>query len=244
MKQITLAITFVLTASTAAFSQNTHTVIKQGLDSVVRTNFDKYFFSYDNKGNYIQYSWNRAWVKYSKSEFLYDSNVNLVVSYDFYRWSEENNTWEKWMKDEYIYDKKGNQTSTIFYDWENNTWKKYDKHVYTYDDKGNQTLEIRYMWQKEKEYEKYERAYDNNNNQIVEIYYEKYEENDWKLRGKTEYIFDLSYSKTDLIIPTEREYIGTNMLTKEIYYTWSGTDWIEKKVTTYHWSAKEIIVEN
>ena len=33
------------------------------------------------------------------------------------------------------------------------------------------------------------------------------------------------------------------MLTKEICYKWSGTDWIEEKVTTYYWSAEEIAVE-
>jgi len=332
MKRIILLITFILTASAAAFSQNTHTVIKQGLDSIVIAQSKKEVFSYDSKGNiilHVQYNWNKKnndWIGDYKQEYTYNHNHNLIniqsywnddandwarrrkfeSMYDgngkamnifywwdndtndwiistkyestyerqiIYCWGDEVNDWIEYEKIEYTYDNDSNLTMEIFYE-NNNVAIKDFKNEYMYDNNGNKTVFINYRWNNDTndwiKYSKTEYTYDSNDNQIIYTYYEWNDtNNDWEVGhkfesiydnngnktmrfyhdwfystySKTEYVFDLSFSKTDLIIPKTINYVGKDMLTKEISYKWSETDWEQSYIITYYWSAKEITVE-
>ena len=184
MKRLILLVVFIVTASTAAFSQSTHTVIKQCLDSIVSGGNEKQIFQYDSKGNNILYDY-----------FLWDREINELII-DF--------------KLKFTYDNNGKPT----YIWTKRIrdWEEADKYEYTYDNNGNRTVFIYYKW-------------DNANN-------------DWKKFIKDEYLFDLSYSIKDLIIPATFNYVGGNLLTEVRYYSWSGTDWIRGNVGIYYWSGK------
>ena len=304
MKQITLAITIILTASTAAFSQSTHTVIKQYLDSVTSSENRKVIFTYDSNDNHIleinhhsdnrwlemekveyaydndsrliintRYRWyneNNDWIRHRKCEITYDSNDNKTLFYYYwdddwkndekyktehtynntkptmyigYVWSNTNDDWIELEKQEIAYDDNDNMINRVYYYW-NNNWKISGKHEFTYDSNDNIATYIRYGWDDDwiKE-NKEEYTYDNNGNSTMIIfYYWEEETNDWELARKFEYIFDTSYSKADLIMPSYVHTSEVNMPMKEIHYEWQETEWIQREVVTYHWSAKEIIV--
>ena len=92
-------------------------------------------------------------------------------------------------------------------------------------------------------YSKTEYTYDKNGNQIMFIRYDwNSATNDWLKSSKYQFIFNLQYSLTNLIMPVDK-YAGTSMLTKSIIYDWFGTNWIEKEVSTYYWSAKEVTID-
>ena len=71
-------------------------------------------------------------------------------------------------------------------------------------------------------------------------YYWNNETNNWTGEYKYEYAYNLSYSITDLIHPFDIP-PSNNMPIEDIYFTWSGTDWIEEGRDVYYWSGKEII---
>ena len=205
------------------------------IDSNIIKNTDwtsrKSEYKYNNKGKLIKkidYDWdNNNWVISGKTEYRHINIGKLTIETEYY-WEGETGDWEIGDKIEYTYDNNDRLITEIYYDRndETNDWNKFEKSEYNYD---------------------------NNDNLIMLTYYEKWSDktNTWKLRYKKEYIFDLSYSKIDLIMPVDIElinpritYIVNNMLKETILYEWSEKDWIQENVTTYYWSPKEIIINN
>ena len=182
----------------------------------------------------IGYTWkNDTWEKRYKDVYNDKGNQTSEISY---LW--ENSTWKEWGKEENLYDDKGNLIRIIItsYDWEKNTWKEDAKWEYTCDEMGNQILEILCIGKTE--YEKYEYTYDDIGNQTSCIYYDLKNNTLMKI-SKEEYIHDLSYSKKDLIAPSD--YHSNNMLTKIRRCSWDGTEWSDFKVNAiYYWSEKTI----
>ena len=174
--------------------------------------------TYDDKGNIISITTSRQnnWIVDSKFESTYNDKGNITLEIG-YRW--QNNTWVKDVKSEYTYDDKENRTLVIGYTWQNNTWVEDSKFVdskskyeYTYDNKGNKTLEIDYTWH--------------------------WKNNTWWEYHKYEWEYDVSYSKIDLIFPSD--YDMNSMRTEQRVYNWNGINWGSPSVTTYYWSEKAI----
>ena len=228
---------------------------------------------YDNKGNkttYTRYDWDETTnnlSEYSKSEMTYNdkNNLTMLISYD---WDNKINDWVIDEKIEYTYDNNGKKIIEISYDWDDktNNWKISDnKRKFAYDNNGNQIMDINSSFKDESAYDnngnrtifttyywnkathnwvkdfKEESTYDDNGNQIMSIAYFR----DERRKSKYEYLFDLSYLKTDLIIPNSTDlYIGINMPTRIISYEWTGTEWVQENITTYYWSEKKITIDN
>jgi len=55
-----------------------------------------------------------------------------------------------------------------------------------------------------------------------------------------EYTYNLSYSKTDLICPSD--YLSNNMCTEKKWYSWNGKSWntTPNCISTYYWSEQKI----
>ena len=182
-----------------------------------------------------------TWEGYEKFDYLYDNNNKKIKSAS-YIW---NNTDSAWIgansKEEFIYDSKGNRTMYAFYYWSsNNTWKGNYKGEYTYNDKGLLTMEANYDWDNDDNdwiiRNKWEFIYDNNDNITTYIQYNMHGE-----YYREEYVYDLSYSRAELLIPVGMTFSYTNNKPiEEKSYKMFGTAWEELSIGTYYWSAKNV----
>jgi len=203
--------------------------------------------TYDNKGNKttsIAYDWNDEtsnWEKTSKCEYTYDKKNNLTMAI-LYLWAYKYDG-NKVVQTEKAYDNKGRETVYIWRQLVDNEWLNHFKKEYTYD--SNKKTHICSTGENGvlRKYSKVEYMYDNNGNQTMEIcYHWDNTVNTWLYDEKYEYVFDLSYFKTNLISPAAENLVDANMRTTKIYYKWSETDddWVQKTTTAYYWSAKSI----
>jgi len=211
--------------------------------------------TYDNNGNRTLEIENN-YGELVKHEYTYDDNGNQTTKIDYkWNWNKAVNDWKQYYRTEYTYGENKKITMMMSYSWDNatNDWIGREKYEFTYDNNGNKITETCHIWTENDCIGDYRRefAYENDN-QTMEIFsLWDNAANDFIKKSKTEYIFDLSYFRTDLIFPiaihyvgTKINYVGTNMLTKSILYKWSGTDYKQENITNYHWSAKEIIVNS
>jgi len=161
-----LLLTIALIINIAAFSQNTDTIVKHRLDSIIRINhasgsnsMRKTVFSYDEYEKEIfkiYYSWNNrsnSWEEYFKEEYMHDINGNRTTLQ--YWWSRENNTWGgESSKHEYTYDSNTNLIKHVKYYNIQHGGKPIEKTEYTYNRKNKITRHIDYtlendIWKKE-----------------------------------------------------------------------------------------------
>ena len=206
-------------------------------------------FTYDSHGNPITsvfYDWNEvtnSWIEGLnwKYENTYENgNLIMIVGYC---WDVD---WIKRNKVEFEYDNNGNQTIEINYWWENNGWIGTEKIEYAYDQHRNIILDAGYYWNSEthnwegyKWRFKHEYEYDNNGNPVISFMYSWNDE--WTLSLKKEFVFDLSYSIGELIIPGSTYlYSGVNMLTEIISYMHLDTGFLCSDYNIYYWSPKDI----
>ena len=266
-----LVLAVILTASVAGFSQNTqkhrlnssitgNTKTVYFYDENGTNTYDivykwnnatnqweaslKHENIYDSNGNlttYLSYSWSPPWAITWKYDYKYDAYGNRIAK-ESYKY-DGFDVWNPQQKEEYMYDDKGNVIVMIVYGTTCSgatcgfeTFGINYQYEYTYDNKGN-IIESIYDWS-----HKYEYTYDSLGNKIGEIYYHRYTANTWNKMEKTEYIYNLSYSKTDLILPIDYEH--NSMLTEKRKYAWNSgkLDWTPSDTTTYYWSAKEMFV--
>ena len=243
--KVIVFVTAILFCMAKGVSQNGTGLMQ--LDSVVVQNNSKIVISYDIIGNcillytYILDNVTYDWKDHMKQEYTYDDNANRT-EIGYYR---DTNDWRISYKCEYTYNNNGNQTRYNEYGWDKVTynWKDSRKREYTYDDNGNLIMCIQYKWNindwindRKQEYN-----YDNNGNQTIYIVYNwDNAANDYIKYYKSEYMYDLSYSKTDLIFPSFTLDNMNNMLKETKQHMWNGTDWDNRGVVTYYWSSREI----
>ena len=219
----------------------------------------KFEYTYDDNNNQtmeIYSQWDNGtndWRGIEKNEDTYDNKDNQTMRVR-YTWDNATTDWMKSQKYEYIYNDKECLTLCISYRWDNitNNWTESNKTEYTYDNNDNLTMQVDSIWNNGmnvwKEAYKTEYTYDNNGNQIMYVYSQwDNETNDWKGLMRYGYDYDLSYSITDLIMPSyiSNSYNSVNMRTKQIPYGWSGSDWVEGNTSQiWYWSDKNVgIVE-
>ncbi|HOG36465.1 MAG TPA: T9SS type A sorting domain-containing protein [Paludibacteraceae bacterium] len=178
-----------------------------------------------------------------KNEYTYnaDGNWTLRVSCQW------NSTTQKWIfssKNENTYDANGYLIMDIFSRW-NTTTQKWDtifKYDYTNNANGNPILEICSLWNSTTqswEYnddsEKYENTYDANGNLISGISSDwNSSAGQWKYRDKDEYIYDLSYSFNNLIVP--EWYNAINKLLEKTSYKYTEGNWVKDNTTDHYYS--------
>ena len=242
---------------TTVFSQNEDKVVKMQLDSiVVEKSYKTIFFynEYEKEILRIGYNWNDAnnnWEESSKTEYIYDTNNNLImqildaefkmewiysnnnnpimlIEYFFYT---DSNKWEITQTHEYIYDNNNKIRKQIEYENSLDDFKT----EYTYDTNGNKIMYIGYLKNiKNNDWDvffKYESVYDTNNN-IREIHR-------WAKRTHTkekeEYVYDTNGNQTKQISYSWKknawkarfkiEYENTKNQTKAISYYWEKNTW-------------------
>ena len=211
-----ILVIIALISSVAGFSQNTHTVIKQRLESVVIMGnifnpdaLSKTTFFYDEHENNtlrIEYLWKPTindWWESRKYEYTYDDKKNIIIEIveDF-----RDSLIKNWFvyplsKNEYTYDTNRNLTMNAEYRWNSidNEWEEIrkEKIEYVYDNNRNITKEICYHWGSMKNIwgksYKYEYTYDTHGNRkkTVLSYYSS-KKNVWKKDHKLRFTHDVS----------------------------------------------------
>ena len=218
----------------------------------------KYECTYDNDGKqtmYADYYWsneNRIWIGSSKYESTYDNNGNSIMRI-YYSWDDVNRIWIGSVKQEYTYDDNDRQTMIATYYWDDvkNTWKGYYKYEYAYDDNDNQTMYASYDWDDVNRIwigdSKYERAYDDNGYEIMHTFYDWDGVNGaWVKKEKQEYIFNESYSISDLLLPGNDAWWYPSsefMIVEGVYYKWDDAagDWSTTTYSSiYHYSSVDV----
>jgi len=248
MKKVILAIAIILTATAAGFSQNTDTIVKHRLDSVIIIGEFKTVFFYDEHENEIrcvEYKCRKpivndcvVWQKLCKYEYAYDSNKNKITQ------TKEDVSYfniKQLFKDEYAYDTNGNRTMWYEYRWDsiNNNWEIFRKleMEYVYDNNGKMIENIYYhfndmlnIWSKYKTEYTYD-IYGNKKNCITSRYLEK---NIWEKDNKIEYTYDI-YG--NLIREVRSDYIEN--IWEEDYNTKYTYDSNRNQVEATHCSRDE-----
>ncbi|MGB5361931.1 MAG: T9SS type A sorting domain-containing protein, partial [Aureibaculum sp.] len=190
-------------------------------------------YAYDGNQNMISetyFQWwaqQRVWMNINKYELTYDMSGNLIEEF-YFEWDFGSGEWghatSKW---DYEYDGGNNLISEVFSAWDGNDWVNEDKYDYTYL-AGNMTTEIGWFWNSGW-VEDYKDVYtfDANGNLTLGIYYYWYS-NDWIPYEKEEFIYDLSYNSSDLIIPyIYMIYDYPNMLIGYRRYEFTDPTWKE-----------------
>ena len=213
-------------------------------------------YTYDGNGNLTLetfYVWTNSWFKLGQVEYVYDLSGRLTemtgqsnlwgtwkdtFTYDvsgnldfeiYYFWNGSN--WDQMEKWDYTYDAGNNLMSEINSNWmgdiNSGEWVNAKKYDYTYL-AGNMTTEIGWLWNSGW-VEDYKDVYtfDANGNLTLGIYYYWYS-NDWIPYEKEEFIYDLSYNSSDLIIPyIYMIYDYPNMLIGYRRYEFTDPTWKE-----------------
>jgi hypothetical protein len=198
-------------------------------------------YTYDDYGNetlsaYYIWAGTEWMVLFNyKTEYTYDPSGNITIQIN-YSW--DNNDWVPSVKTVYEYDLSGNVTMSADYGWYG-SWIGWNKYKYEYSS-GNLSYMIEYNWDADnddwKESYRYEYTYDAAQNIIMTVSY-FWENNAWEKSDKNETSYDLSYKRSDLVIPPDF-YMDNKMLNEKTYF-WDGTDWIESYLTTYYWSEAD-----
>jgi len=169
-------------------------------------------YKYNLSGNLIKtnyYYWekeNSTWILYSFSDYTSDEKgfINQVITYRVNGLIIENS-----VKIDYNYDTKGNITLKMVYHWnwipDSKDWDVFvesRKIEYTYNNDGNIVRQKISNWPFERSYT-FEHLVSINGNMINETYscFDGEVYTDEEYNGKREFISDINYTKTDLIIP-------------------------------------------
>jgi hypothetical protein len=163
-----------------------------------------------------------------KTEYIYDIKGNIIKTISYNR---KKNTWKIRNRDTIKYEYGINTKSSIrYFAWKKKPLEKLTKSIYTYNNDGKRTIFVEYSWYNNDWYirVKNEKMYDANENEIMQVHsIRNFGDDDLELRGKTEYIYDLSYSIENLIIP--RSYWlffeSNNMLMEKNEYSWEENNW-------------------
>jgi hypothetical protein len=155
--------------------------------------------------------WSMEWHRY-KHEYAYDAADNQIMSAS-YNWDDITSKWVGNYKNTSAYNAAGLQTMRTYYDWDDNTnsWTGTSKWEYAYTSSGNLTSTITYLWN-----------------------------NGWKESAKTELDYDMSYSRTDLVIPYAYSDMQ-NKRTQNREYYWNDNSWDLDRTTLFYWNEKNII---
>jgi hypothetical protein len=199
---------------------------------------------YGNKIYYVESLWTGdGWAIsfQDKNEYTYDDygNITLHIHHS-----------SDWMtgelilisKNVYEYDDYGNTTMSESYGWDEylNDWTGWSKYVYFFNSAGYLEWMVNYNYDEPNKFwvvsYKYEYEYDINGNSTLSNYF-LWEIGNWVHYQKSEYIFDLTYSTSELVHPMY--YYYENMLLETIDSYWDGTEW-SATIATYYWSTKEI----
>ena len=202
--------------------------------------FEYQYDSYENEILYLHFDLEEnVWVEQERAthEYTYDSNGNIIEEILHYWY------WNAYLryKTEQGYDENGNMILQAFYIWQDNAWEWNHTYEWQYDNNRN-LIKQSYFWP---DYGgKYEYEYDNNGNTISVISSYLYE-NVWVTDLKTEYEYDFSYSKKELLF-FQNDFSNTNnmynMRTKEKYFSFEGSKWEQYGERIYYWSPIDIEV--
>ena len=227
MKYISALI--LLITSLTAFSQNAEKGVLYRLDSIIEeTNgnglyYWKEVFQYNEYGqeilsiNYYRRETSTIWEESSKTEYVYDTNRNLiaVIGYDGITVS---------YKQEWIYDENKNITKYLDSYWNraSNSWNHHYRYEYLYDTNNKLTRHIEYSYYNsvENRDKKDEYTYDSNENQTSITRYYGNIINDVWLRGEHK---------------CEREYDANGNITKEVLFIWKNNTWINGYRSEYEY---------
>ena len=204
---------------------------------------------YNTNGNNTlatYYYWNgNSWMFDEKTERTFDTYGNITMYIDYY-W--ENSTWTEWIKFKYenTYNDSGKLIEKAQYLWESNNWAGWKKDEWVYDVNGNLTMEASYGSMIDNIWiggAKYEYIYDNNRNMMTQVFSTwHYGINNWLYRDKSEFEYNLAYSKPNLVLPETYAFGMNNMRVEEKRYWWDDTNWSGESVLTYFWNEKNIEV--
>lgn len=170
------------------------------------------------------------WKYKNKVESTYDMNNNTLstIAFLFY-----NEAWMEVTKTEYTYDVNNNCTSIT---------KPTRKEEYSFDSNNNclsETSSTRELSDTVWTYMvRHSYTYDENNNKTIDLMTQYYD-NQWNNNFKTDYIYDYSYDREDLILPLDY-YKMNNMLTIVNTYTWTNYNWGLPYPSSFHYSPNTI----
>ena len=183
------------------------------------------------------------WFPYSRYEFSYDINNNLIQLIDYYNDPDWN--WQQEYKTEFVYDDNTNLiniTESIWYSY----WENFRKHDYSYNVNNNETQNVLYIWNySESQWElgsKLESTF--NSSDILENktrYLWDSSTNTWVAEKKSDYDYNGSYLYTDLILPY---YLNStyfrHMLNDRFDFEWDVTmnDWIPVRKELFYFSEE------
>ena len=186
----------------------------------------------------LRYYWDfdkGAWIEESKTEFVTNSDGQWSMIID-YVWNGMD--WVEYEKNEFTYYQEINDVMIIKYKSVDKDWVKYSK-IHSKSDKDvNRETRSYYEWNGAdwEGTDKYESWYDANGNEIIYIFY-KWNGKDWEYETREEIKYNLSFSRTDLILPLYIKY-SNNMIIDEKFYRWDSNikDLVLNYVSTYYWS--------
>jgi hypothetical protein len=187
-------------------------------DSSTYLRSEKGELAYDADGNrisYIQYLWGHStgdWILSYKEEFSFDDNGNntLYIAFD---WDKDSSIWVNKFSVEYTFDAEDNNTLAIRYEWDEGTglWIPVSRKEYTFDVNGFNTLSISYNWDDLLDHmvasKRWQYRLDSLGNTLSSVISDwDIDINDWVEREKTEYSYDYTYMRQDLMTPFNDRY--------------------------------------
>jgi len=195
-------------------------------------------YSYDLNENLIEIITNEYFGGTSwRDTFTYDVSGNLDFEINYF-WNGSTLNWDQKEKWDYTYDTGNNLMSEINSHWIGDIisgeWVNAEKYDYTYI-AGNMTTEIGWLWNSEW-VEDYKDVYTYvAGNLTTGIYYD-WVSSDWAPYYKDEFIYDLAYNSSDLIIPyIYNIYDYANMLIGYKGYEFTNPTWkeVDKMILFY-----------
>ncbi|HOJ18982.1 MAG TPA: T9SS type A sorting domain-containing protein [Ignavibacteriaceae bacterium] len=238
-------------------SSKTDSVIylPQRVEVLDSTKSKRYTYTYTNKGllkTRIEENWeNGSWVNFSKWELTYDNNDNDIFGllqiwvnqwFDYLKITKtynnnnllnsltevyENSIWNNLNRYTFTYDANNNLLTSVFERSVNNIWSNYSKFTYSYDGRGNLLSELDHFWSagEWKDKDRFSYTYDNFDN-ILSYTYEG-ADNQFILH----FIERHSYGYIE----------NTNLLTTDLWESWSGASWIPLRWTNNIYDSGRIV---
>lgn len=234
--------------------------LKQRLDSVVATGFDKDEFVYDASGNVLldtYFEWNGQWVNSWKEQYAYDSNGNRIQKIE-YEW--DGSKWMNLHKYESMYDAGNNQIQNAEYNWLGGQWTNLSKEEISYDSFGNQTQSVNYigtgspdgLWVENR---KNEYLFDTDGNLTQDIEY-MWDGMLWNKTMKTEFDFEPNgkmvlntideWLENDWVKSGKFEpvYNENGLISQSLGYSWDVdlNQWINESKFEYAYDANQNLI--
>ena len=206
-------------------------------------------FSFDANGNRTSFTslfWDMdssKWMGNYKLEHTFDAGDNNTLTVR-YEWDGITSLWIPVSKQESAFDDNGYVTlqSESIWSADSGMWIMQGKYERTYDENGFNTLSVSYGWDDMldqivawKRWESIPDSYGNTQTSIISVW--DIGKNDWVERDKTEYSFDYTYTRQDLMTPL----YGAYKITRRIDYMFENDElksgeWKIINDFTYHYS--------